>query len=257
MDYAFGDSEIAAARLKVVAEVFAPSSAAFLRESVTTRPRLALDLGSGPGYSTHLVADTLRCRHTVGVDRSEQFLSLARRTANARVSFLRHELTAGPPAMEPCDLIYCRFLLTHIESPAGLVASWARQLAPGGLFLMDEVESIRTDHPAFAAYLGIVAAMLRDQSRELCVGPLLDGLGDDDSVRRRASGMRSLAVANRDAARMFLPNLRCWRERPFVRSKYSCETIDGLEADLRAAAEGPADRIEIEWGLRQLVLERI
>jgi trans-aconitate 2-methyltransferase len=255
--YTFGDSDIAARRLKIVAEVFAASSTAFLGEAVTRPPRLAADLGCGPGFSTHLVADVLQCGHTVGLDNSESFLSLAQKTESESVSFRLYDVTHAPPPTPPCDLIYCRFLLTHLSAPEDVVAIWANQLRPGGLFLMDEVEVIRTDHPVFVAYLGIVEAMLQDQSSELYIGPVLSRLSDTDRARRRASHVRHLPVSNRDAARMFSLNIQCWKHEPFVRASYSPEQIGRLEADLKSVAEGPDDRVEIEWDLRQLVLQHI
>ena len=72
--YTFGDTDLAARRLALVAETFAGTSAAFMREFVTTRPQLAADLGCGPGYTTHLLADTLKPDRTVGLDNSENFL---------------------------------------------------------------------------------------------------------------------------------------------------------------------------------------
>ena len=80
--YAFGDSDLAARRLARLAETFEGSSAAFVRRSVDSRPRLAVDLGCGPGYSTHLIANTLNPERTVGLDNSESFLAHARATTS-------------------------------------------------------------------------------------------------------------------------------------------------------------------------------
>ena len=86
--YAFGDTDDAARRLVLLAETFADSSSPFMRGSVEARPRLAIDLGCGPGYSTHLVADTLNPEHTAGLDNSESFLALAhaQTTASEKVT---------------------------------------------------------------------------------------------------------------------------------------------------------------------------
>jgi trans-aconitate 2-methyltransferase len=253
--YTFGDSELAARRLGVVAEVFAPATAAFLRDAVIVPIELAVDLGCGPGYSTHLLAEALPCGRVIGLDKSPSFISLAEQAANERVSFRLHDLASAAPP--PCDLMYCRFLLTHVKDPERMVAMWAGALRPGGLVLMDEVEWIATEQPAFAAYLGIVAAMLRHESTELNIGPRLDRLGDSDSLRRRASDVRRLVVSNRDAGRMFSLNIQCWKHEPFVRATYAPDEIERLEAELKALTEGPDDRVEIEWGLRQIVLERV
>lgn len=256
MQYTFGDSDIAARRLKVVADVFAPSTRAFLLDTVTDKPRLAVELGCGPGYSTHLLADVLECDHIVGLDNSEHFISLARKTATERVSFCLHDVTSMPFPVQPADLIYCRFLLTHLKDPRDVVARWGTQLRPNGILLLDEVESIRTDNTVFEAYIDIVAAMLRHQSNELYVGPLLSDLEDADTLKRRTSQVRSLPVSNRQAATMFSLNIQSWKHQPFVRRNYPSESIERLEADLKALAEQADTRIEIEWGLRQIVLQR-
>jgi hypothetical protein len=53
--YSFGDTNLAAERLRVVSEVFDPISEAFVSETVRNRPRPALDLRCGPGSTTRLL----------------------------------------------------------------------------------------------------------------------------------------------------------------------------------------------------------
>src|SRR6476469_7552434 len=53
--YTYGDSDLAGDRLELVARLFAPASRAFLLAGASQRPRLALDLGCGPGATTDLV----------------------------------------------------------------------------------------------------------------------------------------------------------------------------------------------------------
>jgi len=79
VQYLFGDTDIAAQRLKVLAEVFAKSTRAFLYDTVIDKPSMVLDLGCGPGHSTHLLADFIQCDSVVGLDNSENLISLARR----------------------------------------------------------------------------------------------------------------------------------------------------------------------------------
>jgi trans-aconitate methyltransferase len=106
MRYAFGDTDMAARRLKILADVYSASSEVFLLGAVTQRPRLATDLGCGPGYSTHLLANVLQSDHTTGLDNSEHFISLARQTETERVSFHLHNVTSIPFPSGSSDLIY-------------------------------------------------------------------------------------------------------------------------------------------------------
>lgn len=254
--YAFGESDLAARRLAKIAEVFAPSSRVFLTDSVEANLDFALDLGCGPGYTTHLLAEALRPRRVVGLDLARSFLELARSTATDSVSFVEHDVTTVPFPTGPVDLIYCRFLLSHLVSPKAQLANWATQLRPGGLLLIDEVEEIHTKNPVFAAYLEIVEAMLDYQGNRLYVGPFLHTTPDAMGLRRRSSRVAALAPPTRQAAEIFLLNLQVWRHGSFVRTYYQDETIDRLESRLARLGESEASD-EIAWGLRQIVYQRV
>ena len=142
--YLFGDSDVASHRLRVLSEVFVESSRRFLRAAAPDRPGLAVDVGCGPGYTTRLVADVLRPRRMVGIDRSEAFITEARRTGGSNVSYLVHDAAAVPFPVGPADLIYARFVATHLSDPTTTIRGWATQLVPGGLLLLDETDSIST-----------------------------------------------------------------------------------------------------------------
>lgn len=256
MAYLFGNTDMAAYRLKVLAEVYAESTKFFILDAVIERPRLAVDMGCGPGYTTHLLADLLQCDRVVGIDNSEHFVSLARKTETERVSFHLHDVTSVPFPVGPGDLLYCRFLLTHLRDAEAAVVRWTTQLRPKGLLLLEEVECINTRNPVFAAYLNIVEAMLEHQSSRLYVGQTLDRMRDGDTFERRISQVSRLRVSNHAAATMFYLNIRSWKLQPFIRTNYSSSAIAQLEKDLKTLAGKRDDASEIEWGLRQIVFEK-
>jgi trans-aconitate 2-methyltransferase len=250
-EYLFGDGDTAAKRLKLLARVYQESTRTFLVNAAGSAPfRLALDLGCGPGFTTHLIADTLRCDRTIGLDASVGFIKLARATADDRTSFLEYDITAVPFRSGPANLIFCRFLLTHLRDPA-VVAKWASQLERKGLLLLEETESIHTAHPVFAHYLTIVEAMLASQSNSLCVGKLVAALDSPGGLKSVFGELRHLPVRNCDAARMFALNLSAWKDSEFVRTNYSPAIILELEEDLTRAAAIDSPVREIEWQMRQ------
>ena len=255
--YLFGDTDIATQRLQVLAEVFADSSAAFLRDTVTATPRLVLDLGCGPGYSTRFLADVLSCDRVVGLDNSEHFILLAQQTKRDGVAFHLHDVTAVPFPVGPSDLLYCRFLLTHLTEPAGVIGKWATQLRRKGLLLVEEVEWIHTTNAVFSAYLNMLAALMEHQSRKLNMGPDLDALEDSMTLTKQRSQVRRFPVSTDKAATMFVLNMQAWKHQPFIRAHHSASMMTQLETDLRAFTKTASREIEIEWGLRQIAFERV
>lgn len=250
--YLFGDTEIAALRLDVVAEVFAETSRAFLRAAVDASPALAIDLGCGPGHTTRLIAETLRPCRTVGFELSRAFVDRARRDTPDGVEFLRHDVTAVPFPTGPADLVYCRFLLSHFPNPADLIGAWATQLEPEGLLLVDEVEWIRTDQPTFRRYLEILDGFVRSRGTELNAGPLVEAVAESRGLRKRGSAIVRMSPNSGQAARMFLHNWRAWRDERFVRETYGDTSVDELDRDLEALLAAD-DGDQIEWGMRQVV----
>jgi trans-aconitate 2-methyltransferase len=256
--YAFGDSDLAVERLRLLAEVFAAASARFLAATVDGPVGLAIDLGCGPGHTTRLLASTVRPARTVGLDASARIVEVAAgaagRDADGRLEFLRHDVTAVPFPVGPADLVYARFLVGHLRDPAAALAAWATQLGPGGLLLLDEVEWIHTDEPALATYLEVVADLLGRRGHRLDPGPLLEALPDPPGLRRQASTVATLAPGARRAATIFGLNLRVWGEDPQVRADHGA-LPERLQAELAALATAP-DRDAITWGIRQIAYRR-
>lgn len=256
MRYAFGDSDLAAKRLRCLAAVFAGSTGAFLRAAVDAPPALTLDLGCGPGSTTHFLADVLRGERTVGIDDSPHFIELAQATATESVTFCRHDVTVTPFPCGSADLLYGRYVLTHMADPQAVLQSWATQLHPGGMLLMEETEWIHTSQPAFATYLRIVEGMLAHQGNILYIGPHLDGMPPPDGLRRRSSRVATFPVRDRDAARMFSMNIRTWKHNPYIQRAHAAAEIAHLERELDALTDADPGLAASEWGLRQLVFQR-
>ncbi len=257
MRYLFGDTELAIQRLHLLANVFAESSKPFLQESNVGPISLALDLGCGPGFSTHFLAEVLQCHHVAGLDNSAQFISHARKKVSGKVSFYHHDVTLVPFPLGPCDLLYCRFLLTHLKDPHETIAKWASQLRPKGRLLMDEVEWIETKHTTLASYLSILQTMLVQQGNQLYIGPQLNSMKEPETLERRTNEVRHLKVPTAHAAAMFFYNIRTWKDDLFIKANYTPAAIQQLQSDLNDLRRQSGDESEISWGMRQVVFERV
>jgi SAM-dependent methyltransferase len=261
MQYQFGDQDLAARRLEVVAQVFEATTRQLL-ETAGRRPgALAVDLGCGPGFTTRLIAEVLGCQAVVGLDTSGRFLAMARRPDSSRLRFHQHDVLSTPFPEAPADLLFCRFLLSHLPDPGSCLEAWATQLRPNGLLVIEEVEAIETTQAVFGRYLGIVESMLKSQGTELYVGGALESLPDPALLRgrllrKRLSRAQRFPVSNRDAAAMFSMNVPNWKDRPFIRENFSADAIQNLEAGLRDLSSTDSTESAITWTLRQMVFER-
>ena len=249
--YLFGDDEVAARRLELLARVYQESTRAFLlRAADGARFGLAVDVGCGPGFTTALIADTLRCDRVLGLDASAVFTKFAQARAFDHISFVVHDATSIPFPCGSADLIFCRLLLTHLKEPEGAVAGWATQLNTGGLMMVEEVEAIHAAHPMFARYLAIVDAMLSSQSNRLYIGAQLGRLSPRD-LSPVINETRTVAVRNCDAAGMFVMNMKAWKDAKFVSANHPREQIADLERVLGAIAASDSPEREIAWEMRQ------
>lgn len=254
--YLFGDSELAARRLQLLAEVFAPSTRAFLERLTLAAPKHIIDVGCGPGHTTRTIAEIFPQAAICGLDCSRQFIGLARAVTQDRALYFVADATSDLPG-GPYDLVYCRYVLTHLPRPIETIALWSNRLSMGGRIAIEENEWIRSEQPAFVKYLGIVAEMLAAGGQKLYLGAELDKLRGVASLRKTSSDLALVAVNDRVAARMFWMNLRTWRGKPFVEQHYDTTEIDELEHELATLAAGDSRHSSITFGLRQLVFERM
>lgn len=255
MAYLFGDTSDATVRLRLLAQVFEPSTREFIRDVVARPLALALDLGCGPGLTTRLLAEATGCRWVVGLDSSERFIEVALRGAPAGLKFRLADVTRAPLPVAGADLLFCRFLLTHFKDPETIVAGWVGQLPRRGLLMIEEPERIDTALPAFRRYLEILAPLMHSRANDLYVGARLAGFDAGPGAAMRLDRPKQLAVADRDAAAMFRLNLEAWKEDPFIGANYPAETICELAGALEAIAGRVDDCSQITWGLRQIAIE--
>ncbi len=217
--YAFGDSDVAVKRLRLVAEVFEPEMVSFL-SCVQVRPHLAVDLGCGPGYTTRLAAEILRPERTVGFDASDRFIQMARAEPRDGVEYFRHDVTTTLFPVGPADLMFCHLLLPHLRDPAVALCTWARQLGPTGLLLIDEVSNIRTTQPIFQRYLDMVEKVMVERGGHLYAGKVVAQLDAIPGLEMAFSRQVELPVSTAHAAAMFRMNVAVWGRRPTKRDLF-------------------------------------
>jgi trans-aconitate 2-methyltransferase len=176
---------------------------------------------------------------TIGIDASVAFLDEARSTRRD-LTFVHADLAVDP--LPPADLVFARYLLSHLPDPERRVDEWRRSLRPGGRLLIEENTGLRITHPVFRRYEDAVAVVMDAGGGDLYVGERLAAVAD--LVTRTTVAPPAGVVA-----RLFGMNLVTWRDHPAAVGL----DVGGLADDLRAL-EASAETGLVRFDLAQLVV---
>jgi SAM-dependent methyltransferase len=171
-------------RLRVLARAMQPTTAA-LFDRIGIAPGVScLDVGCGGGDVTcELARRAAPGGRAVGIDRDGAKLVIAREEAGAgaglAVEYREGDVLTTELAPE-YDVVYVRFLLTHMADPQAAAARIAGGLRPGGVLIVEDIDFTGSFcQPANAAYdryaeLYTKAAWARGVDPN--IGPRLPGL---------------------------------------------------------------------------------
>jgi trans-aconitate 2-methyltransferase len=254
-NYTFGDSDQASARLRQLAELYEPETRELLQHSRVRTPRLAVDLGCGPGWSTRLLHDVVHADRTIGLDASERYITDARRNHSSELEFQVHDIVRAPFPVPAPDILFCRFLLTHLSSLGEVLATWASIAAPDSLLFIHETESLETDHPTLRRYYELVAQLQRHYGQRLLVGSVLEACFENSGWRLVENKRRILKKPAAKMAELHLANLRTWRHDEYARQSFDLNEIDSLDASLARIVNGSENVGVVLNAARQIIAQ--
>lgn len=254
--YVFGDNDQAGARLKRLAELYEPETRALLQRGGSRRPRVAIDLGCGPGWSTALVHQVLQAERTIGLDASERYVAEARRLQGSKLEFFVHDITDTPFPVEAPDALFCRFLLSHLRDPQKVLLAWANASAPGCMLFVHETESLETDDPTLRRYYELIGQLQQHYGQSLFVGEILEACVTEAGWRIVESKRQDLKKPIGKMAELHLPNVRTWRQDAFARQAFAADEIDALEASLTEIIADKGNPGVVVNAVRQIIAQR-
>jgi trans-aconitate 2-methyltransferase len=233
--YSFGDNRLAALRLEYLAAAVAPASRSFLHRAKPDRVDLALDLGSGVGATTALVRDVTHAPCVVGYERSENFLAIARRQY-PELTFREVDVLFPPYPDREADLIYSRFLLTHIHRPADVLTTSVQHLRSGGRLLLEETAALSSPVPTLTRYYDLVEQLQAHHGQETFIGQKLAAFATGIAGIRATSVLQEIPMAAAVMARLHAMNLSTWKADPFMLETHGLHALEDLEGELKAIA---------------------
>jgi SAM-dependent methyltransferase len=250
-------------RLRILSRVMRPATRSLL-ERVGLRPGMAcLDVGCGGGDATCEMARMVGPRgRAVGVDMDATKIELARSEAadagldgvEFRVSEAGKSVGAGE-----FDVVYARFLLTHLSDPAALLAQMVGLVRPGGTVVVEDIDFrghfCHPDSPAFRRYVNLYSQVVRRRGGDPDIGPRLPGLLHDagcESVRMNVVQPAGMEGDVKLIAPLTMENIA---EAVVTERLASQEEVDDVVRELYVFAEDPRAVVSIPrvvqaWGRR-------
>jgi SAM-dependent methyltransferase len=131
-------------RLRVLGRVMRPTTLPLLERAGVTAGLRCLDVGCGGGDVTFDLASLVGITGSVvGVDLDATKIGLARGDAEheqiTNVEFRVADLADGLGEDE-YDVVYARFVLTHLRDPAAGLMQMTRALRPGGRLIVEDID---------------------------------------------------------------------------------------------------------------------
>lgn len=142
------------ARLEIQSRAMAPDAEAMLDRFCPMNGWRCLDIGCGPGGITDLLGARVGAGgHVVGLDRDEEFLAHARRSAAPNVEFRLGDAHGSDLPSGTFDLVHLRFVASTAGDPERLLKEAIRLARPGGIVALQEPDgsTLACDppHPAW------------------------------------------------------------------------------------------------------------
>ena len=171
-------------RLRLLSEVMGPSTRALLAEVGITAGSKCLDVGCGGGDVTcELARAAGPAGQAIGIDRDETVIDIARRENDRQgfgnTTFEVRDVNEWEPS-EPFDIVYARFLLSHLPDPGSLITAMRRHIRPGGMIIVEDIDFrghfSEPDCPALRRYVELYTRSVRSRGADPNIGPRLPGL---------------------------------------------------------------------------------
>jgi len=178
-------------RLRLLSEVLFPTTSRLLRETGLARGMRCLDVACGGGHVTLFLAREVGPEGSVvGTDADAEIIALARADAAAEglrnVEFREADVQREAGA-ERQDLIYARFILSHLRDPHAGVEAMLRASRRDGVIVIEDIDfSGSFCHPytpAYERYVELYQQVVQRRGSDPNIGPRLPGLLRDAGFR--------------------------------------------------------------------------
>lgn len=238
-------------RLAILARAFANTTARLLKEAGLGPGMTCLDLGCGGGDVTLELARAVGPEgRVVGIDADPVTIELDRQDA-ARLGLDNVEFR--PLDIKDWrddaryDLIYCRFVLTHLSDPASIVRRMRSAVRPGGVVVLEDIDiQGHFCYPvchAFDEYVRLYIEVVRRRGADPFIGLKLHSLLLDTGWQAPSLSLVQPAYFSGECKQIPLLSLMYIRESVLVEGLAAPAEFDQIVNELATYTDDPRSTI--------------
>jgi ubiquinone/menaquinone biosynthesis C-methylase UbiE len=226
-------------RLRLLANVMWQYTEPFLHRAGLREGMRCLDVGCANGALTRRITDIVGpTSHVTGFDFDESVIAIAEKesTDYANVNFQVFNIENEIPEAARYDFIFCRFILSHLQSPGAAIRKLKGALRPNGIIAIEDVDFRgHFSHPASPAYDAYVRWYtelgLRKGGNPL-LGPFILSIVKAEGLDPIQFNVETPVFSEGDGKRMALLTLQAIRDTVIAEKLASAADIDAVIRDL-------------------------
>jgi SAM-dependent methyltransferase len=243
--YVLRGGRAGAERLRLLNRVKWPSTEPLLGAAGLRAGMSCLDVGCGGGDVTLKMAALVGGDgNVVGVDRDQTILRLAGQEAERQglpVTF--RQLDAEELTDESAyDLVFARYLLSHLPRPERVVEAMLRALRPGGRLVLEDIffpgHVCYPANAAFARYLNLYQVVVKTrEGGDAAIGPRLLGLALEAGLIEVRVGLDVPTFRDGEGKRVAQVTMEHIREAAVGTGLVTDHEVDDIVAELDRFAD--------------------
>jgi SAM-dependent methyltransferase len=182
--YAIGGGRQGKERLNLLSQILLPTTSQLLNTIGISKGMQCLDVGCGGGHVTKLLASLVGPQgKVVGTDLDGEILALAGQDAEAdhlsNIEFRQADVSIYQDK-EIYDVVYARFLLTHLSEPEKCLDTMVNVCSPDGMIVIEDIDfagSFCYPHcAAYQRYMELYQQVVYRRGGDPNIGPKLPGM---------------------------------------------------------------------------------
>ena len=219
--------------MKILARVMWPYTFPFLQLAGLKEGMKCLDVGCGNGEFTRRIAEIIGPKgHITGIDFDPAIIAIAQDGSgnDGNIEFSVMDIAQDEPDDEAYDFIFCRFILSHLQSPAEVVQRLFSALKAEGVLAVEDVDFGGSfSYPpseAFDQYVRWYTGLGIQKGSNPRIGPLLVELIKSAGFQHIRMNVEMPTFFEGDGKRMALLTLQAISQRIIMEKLATKEEVD-------------------------------